>query len=163
MKKLSIFLCLMCLTAALAVPASAAVRWSILSTPPVTPDYGVPTSFEPVATMDGGARKNEDISKNATLIPPGFGTASADTLNTGTPLTPNLASDSRPATGAAVNGHLRPRLCSREHNPGRPFRIRPLTLCLLYRLHRGHQRPLLRRRAPGDAEDPVHWPERQNL
>ena len=61
-------------------------RWSIPSTPPGDPDYGVPTSFEPVATMQtAGARKNEDVSKNAALIPPGFGTASADTLNTGTP------------------------------------------------------------------------------
>ena len=67
-----------------------------------------PTSFEPVITADGGARKNEDISKNAALIPPGFGTASADTLNTGTPLTPNLAPDTMPATGAAVNGTSAP-------------------------------------------------------
>ena len=79
MKKLSILLCLMCLTAALAVPASAAGPLEYSIDAPGDPDYGVPTSFEPVATMDGGARKNEDISKNATLIPPGFGTASADT------------------------------------------------------------------------------------
>lgn len=88
MKKLSIFLCLMCLTAALAVPASAAGPLEYSIDAPGDPDYGVPTSFEPVATMDGGARKNEDISKNATLIPPGFGTASADTLNTGRPSPP---------------------------------------------------------------------------
>ena len=104
MKKLSIFLCLMCLTAALAIPASAAGPLEYSIDAPGTPDYGAPTSFEPVATADGGARKNEDISKNAALIPPGFGTASADTLNTGTPLTPNLAPGSMPATGAAVNG-----------------------------------------------------------
>ena len=108
MKKLSIFLCLMCLTTALSVPANAAGPLEYSIDAPGDPDYGVPTSFEPVATMDGGARKNEDISKNATLIPPGFGTASADTLNTGTPLTPNLAPDSRPATGAAVNGTSAP-------------------------------------------------------
>ncbi len=31
------------------------------------------------------------MSKNAALIPPAFGSPSAYTLNTGTPLTPNLA------------------------------------------------------------------------
>ena len=54
-------------------------------------DYGKPTSVEVVHTADGGALKNEDISKNAALVPPGFGSASADALNTGTYLTPNLA------------------------------------------------------------------------
>ena len=142
MKKLCAFLCLMCLTAALTVPASAAgplecvnansislalpqaagLAHSVafpsptksfdfagtLIDAPGDPDYGTPTSFEPVATADGGARKNEDVSKNAALIPPGFGTASADALNTGTPLTPNLAPGSMPATGAAVNGTSAP-------------------------------------------------------
>ena len=55
-----------------------------------------------VHTADGAALKNEDISKNAALIPPGFGSASADTLNTGTWLTPNLAPEGM-AVGA-VNG-----------------------------------------------------------
>ena len=58
--------------------------------------------MEVVHTADGGALKNEDISKNAALIPPGFGSASADTLNTGTWLTPNLAPEGM-AVGA-VNG-----------------------------------------------------------
>ena len=43
------------------------------------------------------------VARLTALIPPGFGTASADALNTGTPLTPNLAPGSIPATGAAVN------------------------------------------------------------
>lgn len=80
MKKLCAFLCLMCLTAALTVPASAAGPLEYSIDAPGDPDYGTPTSFEPVATADGGARKNEDVSKNAALIPPGFGTASADAL-----------------------------------------------------------------------------------
>ena len=45
--------------------------------------YGKPTSVEPVVTADGGAQKNEDVSKNAALIPPGFGTPTSNTLNTG--------------------------------------------------------------------------------
>lgn len=104
MKRLCSFLCLVCLAAALAVPASAAGPMEYSIDAPGDPDYGTPTSFEPVVTVDGGVRKNEDISKNAALIPPGFGTATADTLNTGTPLTPNLAPGSMPATGAVING-----------------------------------------------------------
>ena len=127
MKKLSMFLCLMCLTAALTVSASAAGPLEYSIDAPGDPDYGVPTSFEPVATMDGGARKNEDISKNAALIPPGFGTASADTLNTGTPLTPNLAPDSRPVTGAAVNGTSAPVFVPGSTIPDNPSVSTPST------------------------------------
>ena len=88
MKKL-ITLCLAaCLTAALATPAGA-LDYAIDA--PEGPDYGKSTSVEVVHTADGGALKNEDISKNAALIPPGFGSASADSMITGTWLTPNLA------------------------------------------------------------------------
>lgn len=104
MKKLSVFLCLLCLTAALTVPASAAGPMSYTIDAPGDPDYGVPTSIEPVVTADGGARTNEDVSKNAALIPPGFGTASADALNTGTPLTPNLVPGYMPTVGSVVSG-----------------------------------------------------------
>ena len=48
--------------------------------------------------------KNEDVSKNAALAPPAFGSYSADTLNTGTPLTPNLAPGYQPTAGAVVTG-----------------------------------------------------------
>ena len=90
MKKLCAFLCLMCLTAALTVPASAAGPLEYSIDAPGDPDYGTPTSFEPVITADGGARKNEDISKNAALIPPGFGTPTSYLPGSGDPLTPNL-------------------------------------------------------------------------
>ena len=69
---------------------------------PKGPDYGKPTSVEIVHTADGGTLKNEDVSKNAALIPPGFGSASADALNTGTWLTPNLAPEGIAA--GAING-----------------------------------------------------------
>ena len=52
--------------------------------------------------------KNEDVSKNAALAPPVFGSASADTLHTGTPLTPNLAPGYMPDTGAVINGSSSP-------------------------------------------------------
>ena len=45
MKKLCAFLCLMCLTAALTVPASAAGPLEYSIDAPVDPDYGTPTSF----------------------------------------------------------------------------------------------------------------------
>ena len=74
MKKLKTLLttalCL-CAVCALALPAHA-LEYNINA--PGDPEYGKPTSFEPVVTADGGAMKNEDVSKNAALIPPGFGT-----------------------------------------------------------------------------------------
>ena len=68
--------------------------------------YGKPTSVDPVVTADGGAQKNEDVSKNAALIPPGFGTPTSNTLNTGEYLTPDLVPSAMAATGATVNGDL---------------------------------------------------------
>ena len=61
----------LCLSASMALPASA-LEYTISA--PGDPDYGTPTSIEVIHTADGGALKNEDISKNAALIPPGFGT-----------------------------------------------------------------------------------------
>lgn len=49
----------LCLSAALALPASA-LDYSIDA--PGNPDYGDPTSIEVVHTADGGAMKNEDTS-----------------------------------------------------------------------------------------------------
>ncbi len=66
--------------------------------------YGTPTSIEVVHTADGGAQKNEDISKNAALIPPTFGSATSNTLNTGEYLTPNLAPKAMAGIGGLVSG-----------------------------------------------------------
>ena len=66
--------------------------------------YGKPTSVEPVVTADGGVQKNEDVSKNAALIPPGFGTPTSNTLNTGEYLTPNLAPQAMAGVGGLING-----------------------------------------------------------
>ena len=124
MKKIMTSLAALCLTTCLVLPAGA-LEYSIDA--PGDPDYCVSTSFEPVATVDGGARKNEDVSKNAALIPPGFGTASADTLNTGTPLTPNLAPSTMPATGAAVNGTSAPVYVPGSTIPDTPSTSTPST------------------------------------
>ena len=101
MKRTMTAMLALCLAAGLILPASA-LEYTIDA--PDGPDYGKPTSVEVVHTADGGARKNEDVSKNAALIPPGFGTPSMDTRNTGSYLTPNLSPVGAPATGAVVNG-----------------------------------------------------------
>ena len=90
-------LCTMC---TLALPAHAL---EVNISAPGDPEYGKPTSFEPVVTADGGAMKNEDLSKNAALIPPGFGTPTSYMLNTGEYLTPDLV-PSQMAGAGAVNG-----------------------------------------------------------
>lgn len=104
MKKICTTLLAFCLTAALAVSASADTPLEYTINGKGNPEYGSPTSIEPVHTVDGGVMKNEDVSKNAALIPPSFGSPSADTLNTGTPLTPNLAPGYMPIAGAIISG-----------------------------------------------------------
>lgn len=101
MQKLVAAILAVCMLLALAVPA-----WALEYTfeEDEQDGYGKPTSVEPVVTADGGAQKNEDVSKNAALIPPGFGTPTSNTLNTGEYLTPNLAPNTVPAAGATING-----------------------------------------------------------
>ena len=105
MKKLNTLiaaaLCLCSLCALCAAPAHA-LEYNFNA--PGGPEYGKPTSIEPVATADRCETPNVDVSKNAALIPPGFGSAGAYTLNTGVPLTPNLAPSYMPGEGAAVGG-----------------------------------------------------------
>mgnify|MGYP000846361043 FL=1 len=101
MKKALSVLLFVCLMAGLTIQAGA-LEYTIDA--PGDPDYGKPTSIEPVITAGGGAAVNEDRSKNAALIPPAFGSPSAYTLNTGTYLTPNLAPGGMAVTGAVING-----------------------------------------------------------
>lgn len=105
MKKAITSLLTLCLSASMALPAGA-LEYTIDA--PGDPDYGTPTSIEAVHTADGGARKNEDVSKNAALIPPGFGTPSMDARNTGTYLTPNLAPGGMAAAGTVIGGSSSP-------------------------------------------------------
>ena len=78
MKKI-ITLCLsLCMTAALAAPAYA-LEYSIDA--PDDYDFGRNTSIEVIHTADGGAMRNEDVSKNAALIPPIFGSESMNALH----------------------------------------------------------------------------------
>lgn len=101
MKKI-ITLCLsLCMTAALAAPAYA-LEYSIDS--PDDYDFGKDTSIEVIHTADGGAMRNEDVSKNAALIPPVFGSESMNAMHTGEYLTPNLAPRTLPTAGAVISG-----------------------------------------------------------
>jgi len=104
MKKLTTLLLALCLTATMAATASAAEPMEYTIDGPGYPEYGKATSIEVVHTADGGAMKNEDVSKNAAMIPPTFGSASVDTSGTGTYLTPNLAPATAVSSGAIVNG-----------------------------------------------------------
>ncbi len=90
----------LCTVCSMILPARA-LEYNIDA--PGDPEYGKPTSFEPVVTVDGGAMKNEDLSKSAALIPPGFGTPTSYLLNTGEYLTPNLV-PSQMAGAGTVNG-----------------------------------------------------------
>ena len=101
MKKMVASLLAVCMLLALAAPAFA-LEYTFDENE--QSGYGKPTSVDPVVTADGGAQKNEDVSKNAAIIPPGFGTPTSNTLNSGEYLTPNLVPSAMPATGATVNG-----------------------------------------------------------
>ena len=96
MKKIRFLAIFACLVMALA-PSAGALEYTI-DTPDGT-NYGKPTSIEVPQTADGGARKNEDISKNAAKIPPLFGSEASNTLNTGSYLTPNLIPGMQPSGG----------------------------------------------------------------
>ncbi len=91
----------LCLILVLVFPVSG-MEYAIPA--PGDPAYGTPTSIEVVYAPDNGWQKNEDISKNAAKIPPMFGSAGMDARNTGSYLTPDLAPETAPALGAAVNG-----------------------------------------------------------
>ena len=101
MKKLFVFAFAISMMAALAVSTSA-LEYTIEA--PEDYDFGRSTSIETVHTADGGAMKNTDVSKNAALIPPAFGSESMNALNTGEYLTPNLAPGGMPASGSVIGG-----------------------------------------------------------
>lgn len=76
MKKLLCTMLSLCLALSLSAPVFAE---DYTISEPDNPEYADDTSVEVVYTADGGAAKNEDISKNAAVIPPAFGSPSAYT------------------------------------------------------------------------------------
>ena len=87
-KKIVLPLLLAGAVAGMAFPASA-YEYSFGDRNPY--QYTMATSVEKVYTADRGERKNEDVSKNAALIPPAFGSPAMDLLYSGEFLTPFLA------------------------------------------------------------------------
>ena len=77
MKKLLSMAIALCLVFALATQALA----DYTIEPPAGPDYGDPTSVEPVYTADRGEQPNEYKGKDAVMIPPAFGVGGIYPLN----------------------------------------------------------------------------------
>ncbi len=69
-----------------------------------TGNFGDPTSVVVVITQDGGKPANEDISKNAAIIPPSFGSPSSNLPGSGSYLTPDLVASQQAMTGEGING-----------------------------------------------------------
>ena len=103
MRKLKALITTLCLCVVCALCAAPAYALEYSFSAPGNPEYGKPTSFEPMVTADGGAMKNADLSKNAALIPPGFGTPTSYLPGSGVYLTPDLAA-SQMAGAGTVNG-----------------------------------------------------------
>ncbi len=101
MKKLLTAIFSLCLAMSMAAPSFA---YDYTIPEPGDPEYADDTSVEVVYTADGGAAKNEDVSKNAAYVPPAFGSQSAYTPNYAEYLTPNLAPGAMAANGAAIGG-----------------------------------------------------------
>lgn len=71
--------------------ATPALAMEVHETDAPAGDFGKPTSVPPVQIIGGANPYITDVSKNAALIPPAFGSPSADVPCTGEPLTPDLA------------------------------------------------------------------------
>ena len=107
MKKLkTLITAALCLCAVCTLCAAPAHALEYTFGAPSGPEYGKSTAFEPAATADNGAMRNEDLSKSAALIPPGFGTPTSYLLGSGEYLTPNLVPSQMASQGATVNGSM---------------------------------------------------------
>lgn len=96
--KLHSFLFTAAVLAAVFVTPACALEYTIDD--PGSGDFGTPTSDETVY-VGAAATANVDRSKNAALIPPGFGTPTSNLPGSGEPLTPNLAGEA--GTVTAIN------------------------------------------------------------
>ena len=88
MKKLKILISTMLCLSVMCTMALPAHAMAYSFDGPGDPNYGDPTSFEPVVTPGGGAQPNEDQSKDEALIPPGFGTPTSYLPGSGDPYIP---------------------------------------------------------------------------
>lgn len=88
MKRLSLFLCLLCLFAAAATPASA-LEYTVDGAP--SAEFAQSTSVEPEITADKGETPNSDLSKNNPTVAPAFGSNTSYLPGSGEPLYPFLS------------------------------------------------------------------------
>lgn len=102
-KILTFTLLTLCLGSLLTFPASA-LEYNIEGAQGGA--FGPPTSVEPVTVVDTQERGNVDRSKNAALVPPPFGSESANALNIGEPLTPNLITTTPAGTASNPTVYL---------------------------------------------------------
>ena len=93
-------LSLLLLVAALSASPAYAMEYTFEDDAPY---YGKSTSVEVVQSPDS-APKNEDRSKNAAVIPPSFGSATSNVLNSGKYLTPDLVPSAMAGAGVVING-----------------------------------------------------------
>ena len=101
MKKAMMLLAVCCMMSALAMPTKAA-DYQFEAPDPYL--FGRPTSDETIY-VETEAAVNRDRSKNASFIPPAFGSPTSYTLNSGVRLTPNLLPGSNSwAGGMGANG-----------------------------------------------------------
>ena len=70
--------------------------------PPEGPDYGEPTSVEPVYTPDGGEQPNEYKGKDAVMLPPAFGAGGIYPMNASGNSTEITPSDAVIGGGAVI-------------------------------------------------------------
>lgn len=101
MKKLFMLASMLCLTLCLSTSANA-LECTVQA--PNGPEYANATSVEPVITSDRGEQANMDLSKNAALIPPAFGSPTSNLPGSGEPLTPNLTGAVLSSLGSAISG-----------------------------------------------------------
>lgn len=102
MKRLSLFVALVCLFALTAAPASA-LEYTVEA--PAPAEFAQSTSVEPTLTADRGERPNVDLSKNDPMVAPIFGSNTSYLPGSGEPLYPFLGiggAGQQPAGDAAA-------------------------------------------------------------
>ena len=101
MRKYTLLVAALMAVALLASPAQA-LEYSVEAT--AQAGFGQPTSDETVYVDAANPNESVDRSKNSSLIPPAFGSATSYLPGTGEPLTPNLAADTGGASSPSGSG-----------------------------------------------------------
>ena len=100
MKKMLTTASLLCLMVASMMTSASALEYTIDA--PSEVEYAKATSVEVVYTADRGEQPNKNLSKDAALVPPGFGTPTSYLPDSGEYLTPNLVGNSLAASTSTI-------------------------------------------------------------